>query len=179
MPLLLILFVAAVVEVVALVVVGNALGVLPTIGLLVLAAVVGGLLLRREGTRALAAFTEAVRLRRPPHRELADGVLLVTAGVLIVLPGFLSDVLSLLLLLPPTRALVRGRIVRAAERRGSLGGPAFGAAAFGGGLGGPGFGPVRYGPDVVDGEVVSDVPDPGPAREHPVIDQRDEPPARG
>jgi UPF0716 protein FxsA len=45
-----------------------------------------------------------------------DGMLLAAAGVLIVLPGFVSDVLGLLLLLPPTRGLVRRRLLRAAER---------------------------------------------------------------
>ncbi len=117
MPVLLALFVAAAVEVAVLVAVGDAIGVLPTIGLLILASVVGAWLLRREGTRTLAAFRNAVRTRRPPHRELVDGVLIVAAGVLIVLPGFISDVLALLLLLPPTRSLVRGRILRSASRR--------------------------------------------------------------
>jgi UPF0716 protein FxsA len=74
-------------------------------------------LLRREGARTLAAFVEALRTRRPPHRELLDGMLIAAAGVLIVLPGFVSDVLGLLLLLPPTRALVRRRILRSASRR--------------------------------------------------------------
>jgi UPF0716 protein FxsA len=117
MPVLLILFVLAVVEVAVLVAVGDAIGVLPTIGLLILASVVGAWLLRREGTRTLRAFRDAVRTRRPPHRELVDGVLIAAAGVLIVLPGFVSDVLALLLLLPPTRSLVRGRMLRTASRR--------------------------------------------------------------
>ena len=117
MPVLLALFVAAVMEVAVLVAVGDAIGVLPTIGLLILASIVGAWLLRREGTRTLSAFRDAVRTRRPPHRELIDGVLIAAAGVLIVLPGFVSDVLALLLLLPPTRSLVRGRMLRSASRR--------------------------------------------------------------
>jgi UPF0716 protein FxsA len=116
MPVLLALLIAAVVEVAVLVAVGDAIGVLPTIGLLILASVVGVWLLRREGTRTLGAFRDAVRTRRPPHRELVDGVLIVAAGVLIVVPGFVSDVLALLLLLPPTRSLVRGRMLRSASR---------------------------------------------------------------
>ncbi len=117
MPVLLALFVAAVMEVAVLVAVGDAIGVLPTIGLLILASIVGAWLLLREGTRTLSAFRDAVRTRRPPHRELIDGVLIAAAGVLIVLPGFVSDVLALLLLLPPTRSLVRGRMLRSASRR--------------------------------------------------------------
>jgi len=114
MPVLLILLVATVIEVTVLVAVGHVIGVWATIGLLILASLVGAALLRREGIRTLVAFQEALRARRPPHRELIDGMLIATAGVFIVLPGFVSDVLGLLLLLPPTRALVRRRMLRSA-----------------------------------------------------------------
>lgn len=143
MPVLLILLVAAFVELTVLVVVGNAIGVLATLGLLLLASLVGAALLRREGTRTLVAFNEALRTRRPPHREVIDGMLLAAAGVFIVLPGFVSDVLGLLLLLPPTRALVRRRMLRSADR---------GA-------------PAQFAPgEVIDGEVVDEPspPRPGP-----------------
>lgn len=114
MPVLLILIVATIAELAVLIGVGRAIGVLPTIGLLILTTLVGILLLRREGTRALLAFREAMRTRRPPARELVDGVLIAAAGILIVLPGFISDVFGLLLLLPPTRALLRRRMLHAA-----------------------------------------------------------------
>ncbi|HWR48821.1 MAG TPA: FxsA family protein [Pseudonocardiaceae bacterium] len=117
MPVLLGLLAAAIVELTVLVAVGHAIGVLATIGLLILASLFGAALLRREGARTLGAFIDALRTRKPPHRELLDGVLIAAAGVLIVLPGFVSDVLGLLLLLPPTRALVRRRILRSAARR--------------------------------------------------------------
>jgi UPF0716 protein FxsA len=144
MPVLLILLVATVVELTVLVAVGNAIGVLPTVGLLVLASLVGAALLRREGARTLVAFREALRTRRPPHRELIDGMLIATAGVLIVLPGFVSDVLGLLLLLPPTRALVRRRMLRSVMIHT----------------------PVRFAPSsVVEGEVVDEPPTPRPGHE--------------
>ena len=114
MPVLLILLAVAVVELVVLLAVGNAIGVLATIGLLVLASLVGAALLRREGIRTVIAFNEALRSRRPPHRELLDGMLIATAGVFIVLPGFVSDAVGLLLLLPPTRALIRRRLLHTA-----------------------------------------------------------------
>jgi UPF0716 protein FxsA len=135
MPVLLVLLAAAIVELTVLVAVGRAIGVLATIGLLVLASLFGAALLRREGARTLGAFVEALRTRKPPHRELLDGMLIAAAGVLIVVPGFVSDVLGLLLLLPPTRALVRRRILRSAARRT----------------------PVRFAPgSVVEGEVVDE-----------------------
>lgn len=142
MPVLLILCLAAVVEIAVLVVVGDAIGVLPTIGLLVLASVVGALLLRREGSRTLAALREAMRTRRAPHRELADGVLIAAGGVFIMLPGFVSDALGLLCLLPPSRAMLRRRLMRTASRR---------------------AGPPRFARgSVVDGEVVDQPPRSGP-----------------
>ncbi|MGH4012460.1 MAG: FxsA family protein [Pseudonocardiaceae bacterium] len=146
MPVLLILLVIGVVELTVLIAVGNAIGVLATIGLLFLASLVGAALLRREGIRTLVAFNEALRTRRPPHREVIDGMLLAAAGVLIVLPGFVSDILGLLLLLPPTRALVRRRLLRS---------PGRGA-------------PAHFAPGaVIEGEVVEEhpsVPRPGPER---------------
>ena len=115
MPVLLILFALTVIELTVLIAVGHAIGVLATIALLILASLVGAALLRREGARTLRAFVEALRTRRPPHRELLDGMLIAAAGVLIVLPGFVSDVLGLLLLLPPIRAVVRRRMLRSAS----------------------------------------------------------------
>jgi UPF0716 protein FxsA len=135
MPVLLVLLVATIVELTVLIAVGHAIGVLATIGLLILTSLVGAVLLRSEGARALGAFVEALRARRPPHRELLDGMLITAAGVLIILPGFVSDLLGLLLLLPPTRSLVRRRILRSASRRT----------------------PARYAPgDVVEGEIVDE-----------------------
>lgn len=145
MPVLLVLLVAAIIELTVLIAVGQAIGVLATIGLLILASLLGAVLLRREGARTLRAFAEAVRTRRPPHQELVDGMLIAAAGVFIVLPGFVSDVLGLLLLLPPIRALVRKRMLRSASlgTLGTLGTPA-------------GFAPGG----VVEGEVVDDPPAP-------------------
>jgi UPF0716 protein FxsA len=116
-PVLLLLLVGMFVEITVLVLVGQAIGLLLTILLLILASVAGMWLLRREGARTFRSFQEALRERRVPHRELVDGALLTAAGVLIILPGFVSDLLALALLFPPTRALVSRRLVGVAERR--------------------------------------------------------------
>ncbi|MBV8992430.1 MAG: FxsA family protein [Pseudonocardiales bacterium] len=136
-PILLILLTATVIELAVLIAVGHAIGILATIGLLILSSLIGAILLRREGSRTLTAFMAAVRTRRPPHSELIDGILIAAAGVLIVLPGFVSDGLGLLLLLPPIRALVRRQMLRSASRHA----------------------PRQFAPGaVVDGEVVEDPP---------------------
>ncbi|MFC7342733.1 FxsA family protein [Saccharopolyspora griseoalba] len=117
MRVLLILLIAGVAEISVLAALGNAIGALPTIGLLLAAAALGVWLLRREGRRTLREFTEAARMRRPADKEISDGMLLAAAGVLIVVPGFISGLAGLLLLLPPVRAVVRKRMIAAAERR--------------------------------------------------------------
>lgn len=167
MRILLLLLIGVFVEIVVLVAVGDALGFFPTIGLLILASVVGAWLLRREGTRTVAALAEAAKTRRPPHREVADGVLVAAGGVLIIIPGFVSDLFGLLLLFPPTRALVRHRLLRSAAKRGTSR-VQFHVGTFGPGMTDPRFGPGRRGPvvdgDVIDGEVVDERPDVDPRR---------------
>ena len=88
--------------------VGSFLGLLPTIGLLLLASIVGTWLVRREGARTWAAFRQATESGRLPARETADGILVILGGALLLTPGFLTDVVGLLFVLPPTRAMVRG-----------------------------------------------------------------------
>ncbi|HEV8557400.1 MAG TPA: FxsA family protein [Actinophytocola sp.] len=117
MPVLLLLLVATFVEITVLVLVGQAIGLLPTILLLILASVVGMWLLRREGARTLMSFQQSMRAGRVPHREMVDGMLIAAAGGLILLPGFVSDVLALALLFPPTRSLITRRVTGLAERR--------------------------------------------------------------
>lgn len=110
------LLIAMAVEITVLVAVGQSIGLLATIGLLILGGVIGSALLRREGARTMTAFTEALRNRRQPHQEVADGVLIAAAGFLVILPGFVSDVVALFLLFPPTRKLVSRRIAQRAEQ---------------------------------------------------------------
>lgn len=106
-----------VVEIVALVALGSAIGVGATLLVLLAGSVLGLWLARREGVRAAQALAEAVNNRQVPHAELTDGMLVAAGGVLLFVPGLVTDVAGLLLLLRPTRALVRRRLVRAAERR--------------------------------------------------------------
>ena len=109
------------VEIVAVVALASWIGVGWTLLILLVGALLGLWLARREGLRALRALAE--RRARPPggeHVELTDGLLVAAGGLLLVVPGLVTDVLALLLLLPPTRSLVRRRMVRAAEMRAPL-----------------------------------------------------------
>lgn len=155
MPLLLLLLLAMVVEITVLVLVGQAIGLLYTILLLILASVVGMWLLRREGARTLLSFQRELRSNRVPHREMLDGMLIATAGVLVIVPGFVSDLLALTLLFPPTRKLITRRMAAAAERRVSRG-------RGGGTVGGWDRSARHGGVIIVDSEIVDEpggVPD--------------------
>ncbi|WP_188316374.1 FxsA family protein [Solihabitans fulvus] len=114
MPVLLPL--AALAEIIAFVAVGQAIGVLPAILLLLATSVIGVALLGRQGARAFAALREAVGARRNPQREVADGALLTVAAVLVVLPGFLTDLVGFALLVPAVRRFLSGRVARRVVR---------------------------------------------------------------
>ncbi len=122
-PLVLLFFLTVpIIEVWLLVSVGQLIGVLPTIGILVLQALLGGWLMRREGAKAWRALNESVASGRLPGGELLDPALIVVGGVLVMLPGFFTDVFGLIFLLPFTRPLARGLlglfIARRAARSG-------------------------------------------------------------
>jgi UPF0716 protein FxsA len=107
----------AVAEIVVIVEVAQRLGVVNTIGLLLLVSVLGALIVKAQGLVALRKLMTDVDARRVPGATLADGALLVLAGVLLVIPGFLTDVPGLLLLLPPVRTGVRRGLSRRWTRR--------------------------------------------------------------
>lgn len=95
------------VELFVLIQVGQAIGALPTVALLVVVSVVGAWLVKREGLGVLRRAQEQIRRGDVPGRELVDGVLIVIAGVLMLTPGFFTDLVGIALLLPPVRAAVR------------------------------------------------------------------------
>lgn len=108
MALLLAVFIVVpIVELYVIVQVGQAIGIVPTLVLLLADALLGSLLLRHQGRGAWRRFNEALAARRFPAREVADGVMIAVGGTLLLTPGFITDIFGLLLLIPPTRAIVR------------------------------------------------------------------------
>jgi UPF0716 protein FxsA len=87
--------------------IGGLIGVVPTLALLLADAVLGSLLLRHQGRGAWRRFNQAIAERRFPAREVADGLMIAVGGTLLLTPGFITDVVGLLLLIPPTRAIAR------------------------------------------------------------------------
>jgi UPF0716 protein FxsA len=130
LPLLFLIFIVVpLAELYVIIQVGQAIGVLPTIGLLLLDSVLGSLLMRSQGRAAWRRFTDATRAGRPPAREVLDGALVLLGGAFLLTPGFLTDVIGVLLLLPPTRALFRRSVARRLLHRmtDSLAGGPYGA----------------------------------------------------
>jgi UPF0716 protein FxsA len=103
--------------------VGDAIGVLPTIALLAADSLLGSMLLRSQGRTVWRRFNETMAVGRVPHRELLDGVLVIFGGAFLITPGFLTDIVGLLLLLPPTRSVIRRLVVRRLGRRIAVSGP--------------------------------------------------------
>jgi UPF0716 protein FxsA len=92
--------------------VAQAIGVLLTVLLLIVSWPLGVWLVRAEGRAAWRRLGAAVAAGRPPAREVLDGALVMAGGALLIVPGFITDVIGLLLLAPPTRSLARRGIVR-------------------------------------------------------------------
>jgi UPF0716 protein FxsA len=109
---LLLLILWPVAEVYAAIQVADAIGVLLTLVLLVASWPIGNWALRSQGRAAWRRLGDAVAAGRPPGREVLDGALILAGGLLLVVPGFITDAVGALLLLPPTRAAMRGLLVR-------------------------------------------------------------------
>ena len=112
--------VVPIVEIDVIIQVGEAIGPLPTIALLIIDSVVGAWLVRSQGRTVWQRFTTALEAGRPPAREVLDGALVILGGALALAPGFVTDAFGLFLIAPPSRALVRRFIVRRLTRHGAI-----------------------------------------------------------
>jgi UPF0716 protein FxsA len=136
MPFLILLFIVVpIAELFVIIKVGQLIGVLPTLILLLADALLGSLLLKHQGRGAWQRFNEALAARRFPGKEVADGVLIVIGGTLLLTPGFITDFAGLFLLIPPTRALARRALKRLTIGRFAVVGMG-GSGPFGGAPGG-------------------------------------------
>ncbi|MEX2290905.1 MAG: FxsA family protein [Mycobacteriales bacterium] len=155
MPALLVatLVIVPLVEIYLLVQVGQLLGILPTLVLLLVMSLLGAYLLRREGTRTWRAFRTALGSGRVPAREVADGALVIFGGALLLTPGFATDAFGLLCVLPPSRAVLRRMLTGLVTRRLGVVGMVGGLAAERARRPPKRRGDVAGG-EIVDGEVV-------------------------
>jgi len=109
-------------EIAAFIMVGGEIGVLWTIGLIFVASILGGVLLRVQGFGAVNRIRREMDAGKVPGRDLAHGAMIMLAGILLILPGFISDIIGLLLFIPPVRDLawqfLRSRITVVTDFRG-------------------------------------------------------------
>jgi UPF0716 protein FxsA len=119
--LLVLVFVALpIAELAVLITVADSIGVLNAIGLMIVVSIIGAWLAKREGLGMLTRIRASLDRGEMPNREVADGFLILLAAALMITPGFITDCLALVLLFPPTRALVRRTLLASALRRGQV-----------------------------------------------------------
>jgi UPF0716 protein FxsA len=112
-PLLFLIFILVpIAEIYVIIQVGQAIGALWTVLLLIADSIIGARLLSWQGRRAWLRFQEALTAGKVPHREVMDGVLIILGGAFLLTPGFITDVFGLVLLIPPSRAVVRRALAR-------------------------------------------------------------------
>lgn len=104
-------------EIVALIAVGQLIGLSWAVLVLLLASLAGLILLRREGLRAWRGFQQALAAGQPPGRQVTDGLVGLGGALLLTVPGLLTGAAGLVLLAPPVRALAREKVRAGAERR--------------------------------------------------------------
>lgn len=106
MPLLIAIFLFPFVEIAGFIFVGRAIGIFPTLGLIILTAMIGAALLRIQGFSVLQRLNDDMNDDADPGRDLIHGAMIVIAGILLLIPGFVTDILGFLLFIPPIRDLV-------------------------------------------------------------------------
>jgi UPF0716 protein FxsA len=133
--LVLLFIVVPILELWVIIEIGGLIGVVPTLLLLLADALLGSLLLRHQGRGAWQRFNKAIAERRFPGKEVADGLLIAIGGTLLLAPGFITDIVGIVFLIPPTRAIVRRLLKGVVGKRflvmGGPAGTAYGAASAG------------------------------------------------
>lgn len=165
----LLLVVAPIVELWFIIQTAQVIGGWQTLALLVAMAFLGGWLMKREGRSVMRRIDERLRANQLPTKELADGFLILLAGLLMLVPGFIGDAIGLLLLLPPTRAIARALLLTRFTARMGTGFTFVSSSVFGVGT------RRRGGPDVFD-TTASETPSPRAGQ--PVLGPGDPPRTR-
>jgi len=117
LALTLILIVGPIVELYVIIQVSHVIGGWETVALLLVESILGAWLMKAQGRGVWRRIQAQLQSHQLPAKELVDGGLIIFAGALMLTPGFLTDILGFLLLIPPTRAVVRRALMRVFGRR--------------------------------------------------------------
>ncbi len=152
----LVIFVAMpIIEIAVFIQAGDLIGLWPTIGVVILTAIIGTSLMRAQGLQTLAKAQSQMDQGEMPIGAMFDGICILIAGVLLLTPGFVTDTLGFLLLIPPLRQLVGAKVIMKLVQSGNIrtnfGGAGFGGGRPGGGAGGAGGARRGAGP-IIDGD---------------------------
>ena len=112
MRLIAMFLVVPIIEIALFIQVGGLIGLWPTLALVLLSAVAGVAIMRSQGARAGMQIQRSLAEMRDPSRPLAHGAMIIAAGLLLLLPGFFSDALGLLLLIPAVRTMLMAQLAR-------------------------------------------------------------------
>ncbi len=156
MPVFLLLVAVPIIEIALFIQVGGWLGLWPTIGIVILTAAIGTMLLRAQGLATLGELQRRLSTGEDPSATLAHGAMILVAGVLLLTPGFFTDGIGFLLLTPPVRAaairFARSRMTTI-HMHGHMGAGGRGPGSYGPGASDPGASdPGAGGSGTVDGE---------------------------
>ena len=102
-------------EIYILIAIGGQIGILPSIGLVILTGIVGASLARSQGLQTLGRIRDSFQQGAVPGEELLNALLIAIAGIVLLTPGFLTDAAGLFLLIPATRTLCREWLKRRIE----------------------------------------------------------------
>lgn len=143
-PVLLFLFIVVpIVEIALFVQVGGFFGLWPTLALVLVTAIVGASLVRSQGIATLMSVQSRLQKGELPAQQIVEGVMLAVSGVLLLTPGFMTDALGMLVLLPAPRAMLAKQLMSRVKVQGMASGSGF-SAGFGGGQGFSGQGPFEH-----------------------------------
>ncbi|MEO8884022.1 MAG: FxsA family protein [Devosia sp.] len=123
----LVLLAIPLIEIALFIVIGQAIGVWPTLAGVILGAVIGSMIVRHQGLKLLGEIRNTMGRGQLPGLKLADAMLISIAGVLIAVPGYFTDLVGLLLVLPPVRTAIYGFLKRRMRVIGEAAGTGAGA----------------------------------------------------
>ena len=115
--LLLLFIVVPAIELVLLIQTGQWIGVLPTVGLIVLTGIVGAWLTRQQGMQVWRRLQQELQTGQMPGEAILEGAMILVAGAVLMTPGVLTDALGFLLLIPPSRKLISRFVSQQIQKR--------------------------------------------------------------